>query len=462
MGDDEEDLRDAYVGRLLDGRYRLTRRLGAGGMGVVYAAVHEQIGRQVAIKILHPQYASDREVMGRFKNEARASGTLGHPNIVQAIDFGRTADGSPYIAMEMLEGRDLARALAEDGPFSVADAIRVADRVASALDAAHDKGIVHRDIKPENVFVTTSGAVKILDFGIGKFSEGEASVATRTGAIMGSPHYMAPEQVQDSSRADVRTDIYSLGAVLYKMLSGQTLFSHASLPMLVLAITNETPRPLIELREDVPEPLARLVARMLHKKPSERPKSMEEVRTALAAFAGIDGAPRLSGPVPAAGPAQTTPFATEMAASRIVLPTRKSAMGFVVAGLAIAGVAVALAFGGAGTDEAELGEAAELGDGEAAAARATRAGDPVAAPPSAEVAPAVTSDAGPPDAGAAISERAEPAPPREPRASRERSERRDARARRPEMREAPATTAPLSPPAATTMRIDGIPIDDTY
>jgi hypothetical protein len=432
-------------------------------MGVVYAAAHEQIGRQVAIKILHPQYASDREVIGRFKNEARASGTLGHPNIVQAIDFGRTDDGSLYIAMEMLEGRDLARVLAEDGPFSVADAIRVVDRVADALAAAHDKGIVHRDIKPENVFLTTGGVVKILDFGIGKFSEGEASVATRTGAIMGSPHYMAPEQVLDSSRADVRTDVYSLGAVLYKMLSGQTLFTHASLPMLVLAITNETPRSLTELREDVPEPLARLVARMLHKTASERPKSMGEVRAALADFSGIDTAPRLSGPVPAAQPTQTTPFATEMAASRVELPTQNRVTGFVVAGLAIAGVAAAvIAFGGAGSDEAELGADAELDDVAAAAAPATEGDDPVAAPPSAEVAPAATRDAGPPDAGAAIAERVELRAPEEPRTRRERSEPRDARNPRPEMREAPAITEPPPPPPATTMRIDGIPIDDTY
>ena len=465
MADDEEELRDAYLGRLLDGRYRLTRRLGRGGMGVVYAAQHEQIGRAVAIKILHPQYASDREVMRRFKNEARASGTLGHPHIVQAIDFGRTDDGSPYIAMELLEGRDLARALAEDGPFSVAAAIRIADQVADALAAAHEKGIVHRDIKPENVFLTTSGPAKILDFGIGKFSEGEASVATRTGAIMGSPHYMAPEQVLDSSRADVRTDVYSLGAVLYKMLSGQTLFSHTSLPMLVLAITNEAPRPLTELREDVPQALARVVETMLHKRPSERLQSMDQVRAALAAFARIDAPPRLSGPIPAAEPAQTTPFGTEMAASRVELPTRKRPMGLVVAGLVAAGVAIAAVTLAAGeTDEASL-----AGD-EATAATAAAREDSLAAPPSAALAPAATFDAGPPDAQAALADIAEPGAdaPREARSSGTRSTRRASRVppsqmrETPAMRDDPAMTAPPPPPPVTTMRIDGIPIDDTY
>jgi serine/threonine-protein kinase len=457
---DEEDLPDLYLGRVLDERYRLVRRLGAGGMGAVYEALHVSIGRRLAVKLLHPQLASSPEVLRRFKNEARACGTLGHPHIVQSIDFGRTDDGGPYIVMEYLEGRDLARAIADEGPFPIARAIAIADKIADALAAAHEKNIVHRDMKPENVFLTAPhDTVKVLDFGISKFSEGDSSVATRTGAIMGSPHYMAPEQVTDASRADHRTDVYSLGALLSHMLTGHTLYSARSLPMLVLAVTTEPPPDVRRDRGDVPNALAEHIARMLAKAPEDRPASMAEVRAVLSAFAGETASPQLLRPSPATDPAAlrntTTPFATEAGETGIEVPSATGPRMWIAAAIAIAVLGVGgavVAFGGGGPSI----ETTSTSPPGVAGSPATAAGGEEASIDAGV--DAGREDAGVADAGAAERVTTMRVTPGTPSAMTPSAMTSSA------MTSSAMTPSAMTPSAMTpsAMHIDGVPIDDRY
>ncbi len=465
MSDPEEpEAEDPYLGRVLDGRYQLLRRLGRGGMGSVYEAEHTTIGRRLAIKILFMHLASDADAVRRFKNEARASGTLGHPNIVESVDFGRTRDGAPYIAMELLSGRSLADAVREDGPFAIDRAVRVVDSIAAALSAAHDKGIYHRDIKPENVFLCgEEERVKVLDFGISKFAQGGVSVATQTGAIMGSPRYMAPEQLTDSSSTDARTDVYQLGAVLFELLTTRLPFEQNTLPALYVAIAQTDPPSVGDTRADVPEALASLVASMLGKSPDDRPQSMAEVRERIAAFSSLSGPPRLSAPAPAPSATEATPFATEMADTGVELPMRSTG-----ARLLLGLVAVLLFVGGAAWLSA---------DDQASPAASPAAAVPVAMPAASEEAEPVA----PP----AASEPAQPAAEEEPPASpphvapmdrveapdapaspaMETATRMDGRHRAVAMRTAlpmeeptPVTTMAPEP----TMEIDGVPFEADY
>ena len=272
------------------GNYKITAEIGHGGMGIVYLAEHPTLGRKAAVKVLHARLAAEPTTVSRFFHEAKASNAIRHPNIVEAYDYGTLPDGTTYIVMEYLEGENLAARLNNVGRMSVRMALDFANQSAGALVAAHDKGIVHRDLKPDNLFVTpdprspTSELVKILDFGIAKLAasvDGAFSHKTHTGALLGTPLYMSPEQCLGVKEVDRRTDIYSLGCILYEMLCGEPPFVSEGFGALVNMHINQAPEPPSRRSPDVSPSLEALVLKMLAKNADDRFQSMHEVREAL-------------------------------------------------------------------------------------------------------------------------------------------------------------------------------------
>ncbi len=291
---------DPLLGTLLQEKYEVVRPLGRGGMGTVYEGLHTLIGRRVAIKTLHPQYAEKPAVVERFQREARAATAIGNEHIIEVTDLGRLPDGGVFLVLELLEGTDLGALLDDRGPQPVGRVAHVVSQMCEALTAAHAKGIVHRDLKPENVFLIQRGTdpwfVKVLDFGISKFRDSEHGAArmTQTGVPIGTPYFMAPEQAQGRKDVDHRADIYSLGVILFVALSGEHPFEHESLAALFVKILSDPPPDLAALRPDLPPEIVALVHRMLEKDPAKRPQSCAEVRRALAPFVDRD-APDLPG-----------------------------------------------------------------------------------------------------------------------------------------------------------------------
>ena len=260
-------------------RYRLLRPIGTGGMGTVYEGEHLLLGHRVAVKMLHQQYAHSESSTKRFMNEARAAARMRHPNVARCDDVGVTPEGQPFLVLEFLEGRDLADEIAQTTRVELPRALWIARQVASALGYAHAQGIVHRDLKPENVFLarTADGSevVKVLDFGVARFIGLEHTSGTRTGAAIGTPLYMAPEQFTDASRVDARADVYGLGVVLYEMLTGARPFDASTLPELLSRMSAGSFRPIGSLRAEVPRHVARAVESALCADPAGRPESME-------------------------------------------------------------------------------------------------------------------------------------------------------------------------------------------
>ncbi len=263
-------------------------------MGAVYLAEHPGIGRRVAVKVLHKNYTRDENLLGRFLNEARAANAIRHPNIIEILDSGKQADGTPFLVMELLEGESLAARIRSRGAMPIPTALEFAYQTASALGAAHKKGIVHRDLKPDNLFVVPDPhdpdreRVKVLDFGIAKLQQSPAdSVKTRTGTLMGTPIYMSPEQCRGTKAVDHRSDIYSLGIILYEMLLGLPPFVSEGFGELVNMHLNVQPRPMRQLRGDIPEPVEGMVMRMLAKMPEQRQLDMNEVQQGLKASGGF-------------------------------------------------------------------------------------------------------------------------------------------------------------------------------
>ena len=274
------------------GNYKITAEIGQGGMGIVYLAEHPSLGRKAAVKVLHPRLAAEPNTVSRFFHEARASNAIRHPNIVEAYDYGTLPDGATYIIMEYLEGQSLSARLDDVGRFPVRMALDFAQQAAGALAAAHAKGIVHRDLKPDNLFVTpdprspSSELIKILDFGIAKLAanvDSAFSHKTHTGALMGTPLYMSPEQCLGVKEVDHRTDIYSLGCILYEMLCGAPPFVSEGFGALVNMHINQAPEPPSKLSPNVSPSTEKLILKMLAKKVDERFQSMTEVREALLA-----------------------------------------------------------------------------------------------------------------------------------------------------------------------------------
>jgi serine/threonine protein kinase len=284
--------------RLLGGRYRLGAVLGQGGMGVVYSATQESLARPIAIKLLQPALAQHADAVARFRAEAERAGRLAHPHIVQILDFGHEPDGSAWIAMELLQGEPLSARIAA-GPMSEAEVVRVALETLSALEAAHAASLVHRDLKPDNIFLTKvpgiGASVKVLDFGIAKLlDDANGARLTATGALVGTPLYMSPEQARGTT-IDARSDLYSLGALLYEALTLHPPFTGATYPALILSVMTDTPRPIAELRPEITPALAAVITRAMDRDPSARFASATEMATALRAIAPSDSVPTLRG-----------------------------------------------------------------------------------------------------------------------------------------------------------------------
>jgi serine/threonine-protein kinase len=291
---------DERLGQVVADRYRIVRVLGVGGMGGVYEAEHLLIGKKVALKCLHREYARDRDIVERFKREARAATLIGNDHIIDVTDMGDLPDGAPFLVMEYLAGKPLA-AVCEQGPMPIKRAVHVARQICSALGAAHEKGIVHRDLKPENCFLIERNGdpdfVKVLDFGISKMhSSGVDKGLTRTGMAMGTPSYMSPEQAQGSKNVDHRTDIWALGVILYEMLAARRPFDADSYPMLLMNIVATDPDPVAWYRKDLPPALADAVMKCLVKDQTQRVSTMRELAELLAPFEGLDVSPELQTP----------------------------------------------------------------------------------------------------------------------------------------------------------------------
>lgn len=270
------------------GLYRIVRQLGQGGMGAVYLAEHVRIGSRKVVKVLLPELSHNPQIVHRFENEARAAARLQHRNIIKIDDFGQLASGQWYILMPYLEGASLEAFLASHGKLTTHQALHLLVQICAALQAAHDAGIVHRDLKPGNIFLSQAEDnprfVTLLDFGIAKLGESTDGMATQTGAVFGTPAYMAVEQLEDASRADARSDLYALGVIAYQMVTGALPFGSASGAVLYnKQITSRPTRP-----EGVPYEWAELLLRALAVRPIDRPLSARAFAISLAAVTPAD------------------------------------------------------------------------------------------------------------------------------------------------------------------------------
>jgi len=281
------------IGKTVAGRYSLVRLLGDGGMGAVYKAEDNVLRRFVALKLLHPAAAANPAAVERFLREAQAAASIGHPNIIDILDFGQS-DGKPYLVMEYLRGRSLADALATDGPFSVKYACAIATHALAGLQGAHDRGILHRDLKPANLMLAARFGdrtfVKLLDFGFAALlGDGESPPErslTPARTLVGTPAYAAPERLRGDDRRDPRTDLYAVGVVLFEMLAGVRPFDASSFSELARKVQNDPPPSLRLYRPDAPEGLERVITRALAKKPEDRFRDAETFAAALVPFGG--------------------------------------------------------------------------------------------------------------------------------------------------------------------------------
>jgi eukaryotic-like serine/threonine-protein kinase len=280
----------AAVGDVLAGKYRVDKILGIGGMGMVVAATHLELDQRVALKFMLPSSHESPDIAARFTREARAAGRLNSDHVCRVIDVGRFDGGVPYIVMEYLQGEDLGALLRRRGPLRVSDAVGYILQAIEGIAEAHANGIIHRDLKPDNLFLHKRNdggtIVKVLDFGISKAKA--VGVSTRTGDIFGSPAYMAPEQMESSRSVDHRADMWSLGVVLYQLVVGKPPFQAESLPLLCMSVVNDEPRPMSEIRGDLPDGFEAVVMKCLRKDPDERHADVGELAHALARFGPVN------------------------------------------------------------------------------------------------------------------------------------------------------------------------------
>jgi len=287
---------DPWIDQVLAG-YIIIRRLGEGGMGVVYLARHQSLDRLAALKFLPAEMASDASFVELFLREAKAAAKLAHPNIVDVHDAGVVGDNIYYFIMEYVEGRDLNSMLNDLGTIPPAQAVDYIRQAASALAYAHKKQIIHRDIKPENLLLTNEGVIKVVDLGLAKWAGEESSMLTQTGDILGSPIYISPERLRDPHTNDPRSDIYSLGSTFYHLVTGKIPYEGSSPVIMARHLTDPVPDPRDEA-PDLDEPLARIIMKMMAKDVRDRYQNMEEVEAALKAYESGEAA---SGSMKAAG-----------------------------------------------------------------------------------------------------------------------------------------------------------------
>lgn len=271
------------------GSYQLLEPLGRGGVGMIFRARHQRLKKEFALKVLSPRLAGDRNAKRRFEREIEALGRLEHPHLVRASDAG-VENGVPFVVMELLDGMDLARLTEQRGPWPIAEACEAARQAALGLQHTHERGLVHRDIKPSNLWLTSTGFVKVLDLGLARLGAPRSggSSMTRAGIWMGTPDYIAPEQILDSHNIDIRADLYSLGCTLYHLLCGAPPFGTASHPELRDkndAHLREMAPDIRQRRPEVPNKLARVVNKLLSKRPQDRYATPAEAAAALQPFA---------------------------------------------------------------------------------------------------------------------------------------------------------------------------------
>ncbi|WP_437927687.1 serine/threonine-protein kinase [Sorangium sp. So ce291] len=290
---------DPNIGRdLLGGQFQILQKIGSGGMGSVYKAAQPAMNRMVAVKILHPKLANRKDLVSRFRREARAMSHLTHPNTVKVLLYGELEDGSLYIVMEYLEGKNLNQVVRKEGPLPVERAIPILIQVCGALQEAHLQGIVHRDLKPENIFLSTNGGLKdypkVLDFGLAKVTERElrpgSVMLTQEGMVFGTPEFMSPEQAQGKV-LDARSDIYSLATILYEVLTGKLPFEARTPMEYIQHHVTKSPIPIDERvpGKHFPQGLGVVLAKALEKRPEDRFDSASEFADALKPFAGGAG-----------------------------------------------------------------------------------------------------------------------------------------------------------------------------
>jgi serine/threonine-protein kinase len=285
-------------GDIIDGKYRIVRLIGEGGMGAVYEGENTRIHRRVAIKVLHAGVAEQGEAVARFEREAQAAGRIGSEHIVEVLDLGTLPGGDRYLVMEYLDGEGLGSRIKNRGRLSAQELCPVAFQLMEGLAAAHGAGIIHRDLKPDNVFLlrTRGGKadfVKLLDFGISKFSalSGDSGFSmTRTGAVMGTPYYMAPEQAKGSRELDHRVDIYATGVILYEALTGQVPFNADTFNELLFKIVLEEPRPLEQVDPSIDRGFSAIVSKAMARDPAHRFQSASDFQNALSMWSSGHGA----------------------------------------------------------------------------------------------------------------------------------------------------------------------------
>ena len=408
-------------GQVFGGKYRIVRLLGEGGMGAVYEGENARIHRKVAIKVLHPTVASNADVVKRFEREAQAAGRIGSKHIVEVLDLGELDDGTRYMVLEFLDGLTLADRIHQHGRLSPEQATPILHQLLEGLGAAHQAGIIHRDLKPANVFLLQRPGqpefVKILDFGVSKFnvlsSGDDAFSMTKTGAVMGTPFYMSPEQAKGARSIDARSDLYTVGVILYECLTGQVPYHAETFNELMFKIVLEAPRPPETFVPDLDPGISAIVRKAMAREPADRYQTAAELQQALA-----ERPVAPDGPVVPASPlaesaaavrAMPTPSRGLPAVDPVVLP--KQGNGLLVAAVIAAGVVIgggafaAMRWKQAGSEAStsgSAGPAASIASAapEVAAASASAAAEAASATPTPVEPPIATASATADPAGA--------------------------------------------------------------
>ena len=309
---------DSLLGQVLAGKYRMEERLNQGGMGAVYRGTHVLMDKTVAVKVLRPALAADEKIVARFSREARAASRISHPHAVSVTDFGESEDGVVFLVMEYLDGKTLKEIIRAAGPMPLPRVVEIIRQVGGALDAAHEQGVVHRDLKSENIMLLNSAVpdyAKVLDFGIAKVREPTGAYdpgLTAPDLVIGTPQYMSPEQCSQASEIDARSDLYSLGVIIYEMLVGHVPFTGPSPTSIMMKHLQDEAPSVSQERPDLPSGVGRVVQRAMAKRPDDRYHNVGDLVEDLTMASGVEVA-------------AVPPVPTSSASNRFVVPTHSSA-----------------------------------------------------------------------------------------------------------------------------------------